>query len=133
MIIMRKIVTFSSLPYEVKIESSINVSGYDGILFISSGKAGNDGPEPLPSIIAKAIKVNKKMYLLRVLISSVVMEVLVNTYLVLLQLDKATECDGAVVEVPLPAERLIYVPVVLNLDIHDVRSFKDSGKKAISR
>lgn len=45
------------MPYDIKIEKSINIEGYDGILFVSPGKAGDDGPEPLPSIIAKAIKV----------------------------------------------------------------------------
>lgn len=50
-----------------------------------------------------------------------------------LQLDKSVQNEGAVLEVPLPAERLIYVPVPINLDCHDVRSFKDSAKKAICR
>ena len=45
------------LPYEVKIETSLNVADYDGILFLSSAKPGTDGPDAIKSALAKAYKV----------------------------------------------------------------------------
>lgn len=43
------------------------------------------------------------------------------------------ESEGAVLEIPLSAGRLVYVPVPLNLDFNDVRSFGEGGKKAVFR
>lgn len=48
----------SSLPYSVRIENSINVTGYDGILFISVGKPGTVGPAPILSALTKAYEVS---------------------------------------------------------------------------
>lgn len=45
------------LPFAVKVEKSVDVAGYDGIIFISAAKPGSEGPAPIQSAIAKAYKV----------------------------------------------------------------------------
>lgn len=51
----------------------------------------------------------------------------------LLKIDKAIENEGTVLKVDLPAGRVVYVPVSLNLDYDDVRSFGEAAKKAVLR
>ncbi|KAK7590114.1 hypothetical protein V9T40_001727 [Parthenolecanium corni] len=92
------------LPYAVKIETSVNATGYDGIIFISHAKPGTEGPEEISSALAQAVKI-----------------------------DKAIENEITVLPVDLPSQRVVYVPVPVNLDIHDVRSFGEAGKKGILR
>lgn len=50
-----------------------------------------------------------------------------------LQLDNAIESEGVVVQVDLKPNRVVYVPVSVNLDFDDVRSFGEGGKKLIQR
>ena len=50
-----------------------------------------------------------------------------------LQLDNAIESEGVVVQVDLKPNRVVYVPVSVNLDFDDVRSFGEGGKKIIQR
>ncbi|XP_065223574.1 putative aminopeptidase W07G4.4 [Planococcus citri] len=94
----------NGLPFSINVEKSVEAAGYDGILFISAAKPGTEGPAAIQSAIAKAY-----------------------------QIDKAVASDGAVLAVDLPAGRVVYVPVSVNPDFDDVRSFGESGKKAIQR
>lgn len=41
----------------MKIETSVNATGYDGIIFISHAKPGTEGPEEISSALAQAVKV----------------------------------------------------------------------------
>lgn len=72
-----------SVPYAIKIEKSLEVTGYDGILFISAGKPGAVGPEPLSSAIAKALKVSWNFTLIKIrIITDCIIEIVVVLYLI---------------------------------------------------
>lgn len=50
-----------------------------------------------------------------------------------MQTDRAIVNEGAVLKINLPAKRLVYVPVNINQEYDDVRSFGESAKKAVLR
>nr|CAD7587118.1 unnamed protein product [Timema genevievae] len=98
--------TLSSLPYQVKAEANLNSSVYDGIVYVTnSPPEGGDHPEPLKKAIQGLAKID----------------------------DEAKEL-GAVVEVALPARRLVYSPTgKINKEYHDVRSFSEAAGRGIKR
>ncbi|XP_067007765.2 putative aminopeptidase W07G4.4 [Anabrus simplex] len=95
-----------TLPCTVKSESTLSSNAYDGIVLVSSSPPSSDRhEEPLRSSLKRAAK-----------------------------LDNSFESDGGVLEVPLPAGRLIYAPTgPVNRDYDDVRNFGDAAKKGIQR
>lgn len=76
----------------------------DGILYISKDISGNTGPEPLRAALAAA---------------SV--------------LDSAFANNITIIQVPLPAKRLIFSPVGKLTDYDDVRSFGEAAKSGMKR
>ncbi|CAG2055127.1 unnamed protein product, partial [Timema podura] len=98
--------TLSSLPYQVKAEANLNSSVYDGIVYVTnSPPEGGDHPEPLKKALQGLAKID----------------------------DEAKEL-GAVVEVALPARRLVYSPTgKINKEYHDVRSFSEAAGRGIKR
>lgn len=51
----------------------------------------------------------------------------------MLQVDEAVFSEGAMLEVNLPAGRMVYSPTGPLTDYHDVRSFGEAAKKGIFR
>nr|CAD7569783.1 unnamed protein product [Timema californicum] len=98
--------TATSLPYQVKAEGNLNSSVYDGIVYVThSPPESGDHPEPLKKAIQGLAKID----------------------------DEAKEL-GAVVEVALPARRLVYSPTgKINREYHDVRSFSEAAGRGIKR
>lgn len=95
-----------NLPYSVKAEESIKALNYDGIVYVSSAEGGSKSH---PDIIGTALQK-------------------------LTKIDEAAETTVAVLEVELPAARLVYSPTgPLNPDYDDVRSYEDAAEKGIKR
>nr|CAD7439392.1 unnamed protein product [Timema bartmani] len=94
------------LPYQVKAEANLNSSVYDGIVYVTnSPPEGGDHPEPLKKALQGLAKID----------------------------DEAKEL-GAVVEVALPARRLVYSPTgKINKEYHDVRCFSEAAGRGIKR
>jgi len=94
------------LDYSVTAESSLSAPGYDGVVYVSSQPPlqDNSAPEAIRNAIVKAAK-----------------------------LDEALFSEGALLEVNLPAGRMVYSPTGPMTDYHDVRSFGESAKKGILR
>ncbi|XP_049810274.1 putative aminopeptidase W07G4.4 isoform X1 [Schistocerca nitens] len=95
-----------SLPYTVKAEESLTVLNYDGIVYVSGAKCGSEKhPDSLRTSLQRLAKI-----------------------------DAAAETKVSVLEVELPAARLVYSPVgPLNADYDDVRSYEDAAEKGIKR
>lgn len=94
-----------SLGYTVKAEDSLTAPGYDGIVFVSSKEAGSQQqPEAIRDALRHAAKI-----------------------------DAAIGKEGGVLEVNLPAGRMVYSPTGPLTDYHDVRSFGEAANKGIAR
>ncbi|XP_046667535.1 putative aminopeptidase W07G4.4 isoform X1 [Homalodisca vitripennis] len=96
----------SLLGYSISVESSLSASGYDGIVYVSSNPPELDksAPDAIKDALSRAIKV-----------------------------DAALFSEGGVMEVNLPAGRMVYSPTGPLSDYHDVRSFGEAAKKGILR
>lgn len=96
----------SRLQCLLREEKNINSSDYDGIILVSAIKADEFQREPFKTCLNKAV-----------------------------QLDKAVGSgDGSILEVPLPARRMIFVHTgSVNGDYDDVRKFGEAAKKGVLR
>lgn len=93
------------LGYTVKPETSLSAAGYDGIVFVSNKEAGSQHhPEPIRGALSRAA-----------------------------QIDAAIDKEGGVLEVNLPASRMVYAPTGPMTDYHDVRTFGEAANKGIAR
>lgn len=96
---------YLSLGYTVKPENSLTAPGYDGIVFVSNKEAGSQQqPEAIQGALRRAAKI-----------------------------DAAIDKEGGVLEVNLPAGRMVYSPTGPLTDYHDVRSFGEAANKGIAR
>lgn len=94
-----------SLGYTVKPENSLTASGYDGIVYVSNKEARTElHPEAIQDALYRAA-----------------------------QMDAAIDKEGGVMEVNLPAGRMVYSPTGPMTDYHDVRSFGEAANKGIAR
>ncbi|XP_054258683.1 putative aminopeptidase W07G4.4 isoform X2 [Macrosteles quadrilineatus] len=95
-----------SLGYSLTPVSTLLAGGYDGLVYVSSRPPLEDkmAPEPIRDAITRAAKI-----------------------------DGALFSEGALLEVNLPAGRMVYSPTGPLTDYHDVRSFGESAKKGIAR
>uniref|UniRef100_A0A1B6MIJ7 Cytosol aminopeptidase domain-containing protein n=1 Tax=Graphocephala atropunctata TaxID=36148 RepID=A0A1B6MIJ7_9HEMI len=94
------------LGYMVSTEKNLTTSEYDGIVYVSSQPPELDksAPDQIKDALLKAVKI-----------------------------DGALFSEGGLMEVNLPAGRMVYSPTGPLSDYHDVRSFGEAAKKGIMR